>query len=140
MRYLGQGYELLVPVESAARDPAALAEQFHRRYERAYGYRDEQPVQIVTWHVALVRDGGARSGGAQRTERAKPRRTSRRRAYFPETGLVDVDVHDRACLSTGDIVHGPCLVAETTTTTVVLPGDRVEVASDGSLLVHIGAA
>jgi hypothetical protein len=29
------------------------------------------------------------------------------------------------------------LIGETTTTTVALPGDRVEVAADGSLLVHI---
>jgi N-methylhydantoinase A/oxoprolinase/acetone carboxylase beta subunit len=50
---------------------------------------------------------------------------------------VDVDVHQRSNLRPGDVVVGPCLVAETTTTTVVLPGDEVEVASDGSLLVHV---
>ncbi|HEY8644432.1 MAG TPA: hydantoinase/oxoprolinase family protein [Gaiellaceae bacterium] len=139
MRYLGQGYELLVPVDAGLRDPRALAEEFHRRYERAYGYRDEQPVEVVTWHVALVRARRAHGRANPRPDRATPGHARRRAAYFPESGLVEVEVHDRMELREGDVLRGPCLVAETTTTTVVLPGDRVEVAADGSLLVHIGA-
>jgi N-methylhydantoinase A len=64
---------------------------------------------------------------------------SRRRAYFPETGLLEVEVHDRGDLRVGQLLDGPCLVAETTTTTVVLPDDRVEMTHDGSLLVHVRA-
>src|SRR5262245_51054114 len=36
MRYRGQGYELLVPIEPGERDPGTIAEAFHRRYEQAY--------------------------------------------------------------------------------------------------------
>jgi N-methylhydantoinase A len=137
VRYLGQGYELLVAIDPALREPSAIAEQFHRRYERAYGYRDDQPVEVVTWHVALVRPGRPVVGREARRGPDEPRDARRRRAYFPETGLADVDVHPRGGLREGDVLHGPCLVTETTTTTVVLPGDRVEAAGDGSLLIHI---
>jgi N-methylhydantoinase A len=163
IRYVGQGYELRVPIDLGAgsvggkaaaarpenrvacgdpglRSTGAIAEQFHRRYERAYGYRDDQPVEVVTWHLALVRPRRAQAGPAGEAAGAAPPVPGRRRAYFPETGLVEVDVYDRPQLRSCDAPVGPCLIAETTTTTVVLPGDRVEVAADGALLVHIGAA
>lgn len=137
MRYVGQGYELLVPVDPRLRDPAGIAEEFHRRYERAYGYREEQPVEVVTWHVALVRDAGRPERPPPRLRAAAPRPDGSRPAYFPETGFVEVPVHARDSLDEGDVLEGPCLVSETTTTTVVLPGDRAEVGAGGSLLIHV---
>jgi N-methylhydantoinase A len=137
-RYVGQGYELLVPIDPADCRPETINESFHRRYESAYGYRDsEHAVEAVTWHVSLVRPSVSRSSDG-RSPRVSWGRSVTRRAYFPETGLVDVDVHDRGSLAPGQVVHGPCLVTESTTTTVVLQRDRVEVAGDGSLLIHIG--
>jgi N-methylhydantoinase A/oxoprolinase/acetone carboxylase beta subunit len=76
----------------------------------------------------------------ERREDAAPHVPGRRTVFFPETGLVEVDVHWRSDLRQEDTVRGPCLVAETTTTTVVLPGDTVEVATDGALLVHVAGA
>lgn len=140
MRYAGQGYELLVPIDPEERDPATIAEAFHRRYEHAYGYRGEQPVEAVTWHAALVRDAVERGGGSGRRHAGTAALPRRRDAYFPETGVVEVAVHERDALHEGSVLEGPCLVAETTTTTVVLPGDRVEVARDGSLVIHVEAA
>ena len=50
-RYVGQAYELLVPVPSGPLDDAALtalAERFEEAHEREYFYRfPEKPVQIV---------------------------------------------------------------------------------------------
>jgi N-methylhydantoinase A len=140
IRYVGQGYELRVPIDPGLLSPTAIAEEFHSRYERAYGYRDDQPVEVVTWQLALVRPRRGHAAPAGEAGGTAPPVPGRRRAYFPETGLVAVDVYDRSQLRSGDAPAGPCLIAETTTTTVVLPGDRVEVAADGALLVHIGAA
>src|SRR5262249_37893322 len=138
--YEGQGYELHVPIDPGERDPATITEAFHRRYEQAYGYRDAQhAVEIVTWHVSLVRPSATRSATKHVGGNGASADRSRRRAYFPETGLLQVEVHDRGDLRVGRLLDGPCLVAETTTTTVVLPGDRVEMTDDGSLLVHIRA-
>ena len=63
-----------------------------------------------------------------------------RRAYFPEAGPIEVELHDRRALRVGEIVCGPCLVGEPTTTTVVLGGDTVEVAPDGALVIDVAAA
>jgi N-methylhydantoinase A len=138
MRYEGQGYELRVPIDRDERDPTTIAEAFHRRYEQAYGYRDvAHAVEVVTWHVSLVRPSATRSPTPSLGEGGGSLKRSRRRAFYPETGVIEVEVHDRDHLRVGQFVEGPCLIGETTTTTVALPGDRVEVAADGSLLVHI---
>ena len=107
----------------------SFVEAFHRRYERAYGYRDaDSPVEVVTWHASLFRPGRA---GARRempeAAPAAPLVQGRRLVFFPETDSVEVSVYDRESLCPGDRFDGPCLVAEPTTTTVVLPDDRVEV-------------
>jgi N-methylhydantoinase A len=144
MRYTGQGYELLLPIAGAGDVPApdALVEAFHRRYERAYGYRDaDGPVEVVTWHASLVRLG--RVGASRETPDAPsttPDAHDRRRVFFPETGSLEVSVYIRELLRPGDRFHGPCVIAEPTTTSVVLPDDRVEVAPDGTMLIHVGAA
>jgi N-methylhydantoinase A len=138
MRYEGQGYELRVPIDRDERDPTTIAEAFHRRYEQAYGYRDvAHAVEVVTWHVSLVRPSATRSPAPSLGNGGGSLKRSRRRAFYPETGVIEVEVHDRDHLRVGQFVEGPCLIGETTTTTVALPGDRVEVAADGSLLVHI---
>ena len=141
MRYRGQGYEFLVPIDVATADPPRIAEAFHERYRQAYGYAEvEHPVEVVTWHIALVRSRAGRSPTPERRGGDRRGVPARRTVYFPETGLVDVDVHRRSDLRPGDTAPGPCLVSEMTTTTVVLPGDTVEVAADESLLVHVGQA
>ncbi len=141
MRYAGQGHEFLVPVDVEQADADRIREIFEERYEQAYGYAEQgHPVEVVTWHVALVKERAERQIPSQRASRADGGAPGRRTVYYPETGHVDVDVHQRSSLRPGDVVHGPCLVAETTTTTVVLPGDEVEVALDGSLLVHVMGA
>lgn len=137
MRYLGQGHELLVPIEGDDWEPAVFVEAFHRRYEQAYGYRDDRPVEVATWHAALARPqrgGGIIAPAARDGVPPPPSRV----VYFPETGPVEVAVYARAALRPRDVLEGPCLVAEQTTTTVVLDGDTVEVAPDYALVIRVG--
>jgi N-methylhydantoinase A len=64
-----------------------------------------------------------------------------RPAYFPEAGgLVDAVVIDRYAMRPGDTVHGPALVEERESTTVVLPGDALRLSVHGNLIIDIGAA
>lgn len=140
MRYCGQGYGLPVLLDDGPIDVASLSEAFHKRYEQAYGYRDDgQPVEAVTWHVTLVRD---RHDGKKRryAQTAASSPSGLRTVYFPELGSVEVALYDRDALEPGARVAGPCLVTEASTTTVVLPHDLVDVTTDGTLLVRIEGA
>ena len=63
---------------------------------------------------------------------------ARRPIYFTaETGWQEADVYQRDHLQTGNRIDGPCLIEEYASTTVVMPGDRVEVDEFGNLIIEV---
>jgi len=139
-RYVGQGYELTVPVPAGALDAAALARvraAFDEVYAARYGYANPtEPVEIVTWKLSAV-------GGSPRIALAKaPRRAGaaapkgRRRAWFPEAGgFTETPVYDRYALGAGARLEGPAIVEERESTTVLPPGTAATVDEWANLLV-----
>ncbi len=62
----------------------------------------------------------------------------RRRAYFPEmNGFSDVPVYDRYRLPPGATLRGPAIVEEREATTVVGPGDALEVDRHHNLVIAV---
>ena len=141
-RYVGQGYELTVPVPSGALDAAALVRiraAFDEVYAARYGYANPtEPVETVTWKLAAV-------GGAPRVALAKAAGDGRdgglkgaRRAWFPETrGWTDCPVYDRYGLAPGARVDGPAIVEERESTSVLPPGTSASVDEYASLIVTV---
>src|SRR2546426_487337 len=141
-RYVGQGYELTVPVPSGELDAAALARvraTFDEGYAARYGYANpREPVEVVTWKLSAV-------GGSPRIALAKAQTEDRgravkgsRRAYFPEArGYVDTPVYDRYALAAGARLTGPAIVEERESTTVLPPGASAAVDEYASLLVEL---
>jgi N-methylhydantoinase A len=144
-RYVGQGYELTVPVPSGRLDAAALARvraTFDEIYAARYGYSNpREPVEVVTWKLSAIGDAprvtlakagaGVAGGGAK----------ARRRAYFPETrGYVECVVYDRYGLAAGSRLRGPAIVEERESTTVLPPGTVADVDEYANLLVTLQAA
>jgi N-methylhydantoinase A len=139
-RYVGQGYELTVPVPVGPLDAGALEKvraAFDDLYAARYGYASpSEPVEAVTWklsaaagvpRVALAKVS-PRAGGAG----ARPPR----RAYFPEAGgWVQCAVHDRYALAAGETLAGPAIVEERESTTVLPPGVRARVDEYATLVV-----
>ena len=60
-----------------------------------------------------------------------------RDAFFG-AGPVPTPVYTRDALLAGNILVGPALVQEHASTTVVLPGDRLEVDVFGNLVITVG--
>ncbi|MEK7700526.1 MAG: hydantoinase/oxoprolinase family protein [candidate division NC10 bacterium] len=144
-RYVGQGYELTVPVPSGTLDAAALARvraSFDEIYAARYGYANAQEaVEIVTWKLSAV--GGspqiALAKASGNTGAAALKGT--RRAYFPEArGYVATPVYDRYALAAGMRLAGPAIVEERESTTVLPPGAAATVDAYASLIVEIAAA
>ena len=141
-RYVGQGYELTVPVPAGVLNSAALAivrKRFDEIYAARYGYSSsEEPVEIVTWKLSAI-------GGAPRVSLAKAAATAdgnarkgERPAYFPERGgFVDTPVYDRYALSAGTIITGPAIVEERESTTVLPPGATATVDAYANLIVTL---
>jgi N-methylhydantoinase A len=140
-RYVGQGYEVTVPVPLGRLDGAALARvrsTFHEVYASRYGYANPaEPVEIVTWKLSAV-------GGSPRVALAKAgagsadvRRKAMRRAYFPEArGYADTPVYDRYELAAGTMLTGPAIVEERESTTVLPPGVTATVDEYANLIAE----
>ncbi len=144
VRYVGQSYELEVPIAGDVVDDAAIdrvMEDFHALHERVYGHRDsDELVELVTFRVVLSQTPGRIPGGgvlpaAQGT--VAPRTT--RKAYFPEAGgLVDTPIYDRDVLGSGAVLESPSIVQQLDTTTVIYPGSSASIDVHGNLVIKIG--
>jgi N-methylhydantoinase A len=79
-----------------------------------------------------VEEGGAQTD-AQALRAHKP-------VYFRSAGqYVSTPVYRRDLLKSGNVFHGPALVEEHASTTVVQPGDTVRVDLYGNLQISIGS-
>ena len=140
-RYVGQGYEVTVPIPLGRLDAAALARvraSFHEVYAARYGYANPaEPVEAVTWKLSAV-------GGSPRIALAKAgasstdaRRKATRRAYFPEArGYTDTPVYDRSELAAGTSLTGPAIIEERESTTVLPPGVTARVDEYANLIAE----
>jgi N-methylhydantoinase A len=144
-RYVGQGYELTVPVPDGPLDTAALVRvrgSFDEVYAARYGYaQPAEPVEVVTWKLSAI-------GGAPRVALAKVATSpagaalkGHRRAYFPETGgWIDCPLYDRYNLTTGLQIAGPAIIEERESTSVLPPATTATVDDYANLIATVDAA
>ena len=142
VRYVGQSYELEVSIEGRDVDDKAIAqviEDFHALHERVYGHRDSDDlVELVTLRVVLSQAPGRTPGGPELvTSQGEPSPRITRKAYFPEAGgLIDTPIYDRDALGAGAVLHGPAIVQQLDTTTVVYPGSSATIDAHGNLIIE----
>lgn len=143
MRYVGQSHELTVNFRTAplaATDLAALVADFRQEHARVYGYATEAPVQLVTFRVTakarVTAPPQASFSVSGRDSHAA--RTGTRQAWFQQLAkYVETPVYDRKGLGPGTELHGPAIVEQMDTTTVVMPGDILTVDFHGNMLLSI---
>ncbi|TKX84227.1 hydantoinase/oxoprolinase family protein, partial [Halorubrum sp. SS5] len=102
-RYAGQSFELTVDVDRPF-DPAAVGERFAAAHESAYGYRADEPVELVNCRATATVPRTAPAVGVDAPEDPGPRTT--REAVFPE-GVRETPVYDRDRFPLGEAVEGP---------------------------------
>ena len=134
-RYLGQRYELPVAVESGPLDLGLVAERFHAEHERTYGYaRAEHPVEVHSaWVSAEVDLQPLRLPPAPRAS-GDPEPAAVRRVHFAGRGC-QTPVFRRDTLGAGTTLTGPAIIEQLDATTVLWPGQRLEVDRHGQLLL-----
>jgi N-methylhydantoinase A len=144
LRYVGQSFDLRVPVPDAVDEAAlsTLAERFHDEHRRRYGHAAPgDPVELVTLRVRargrvdppdLAPGADAREGSL-----ADARRGTRRVRFADER--PETPVYDRPRLPVGASFDGPAVVEGPESTTVVRPGMAVTVDDDANLLVEVDA-
>ena len=145
-RYVGQNFELAVPIASGATlgtdempDAAQLHASFCAAHETAYGYASaDDPIEIVNVRLsASVRLYREQEKPATADTHAAPQTREARPVYFDADATVDAQVYARADLRPGHVIIGPAIIEQLDTTTPIYPGDRAEVTVDGHLIIKI---
>jgi len=139
-RYAYQVWDLSIPLDGEGiDDEAALAkfeQSFHDAHERIFAVREPgQRIELSQWKGRVVAGTSKPPLAAERA--ASERTASRRVAYFPELGEVEIDVHEGGGLATGETVDGPALIVEPETTIVVYPGWRAHVSELGNYRLEL---
>ena len=138
MRFVGQGFEIEVPVD-AQDGPEQYLERFGAEYERIYGVRPEYDrAEVVTWRVRVygrfTQPELVRTVPGDGTTTAAPRT---RTVWFPETGSVEAPVLRMLEMTEGEAVVGPAILQLPESTAVVGPGDLAELDADGNLHITV---
>jgi N-methylhydantoinase A len=129
VRYVGQGWELVVPVGRPA-DEEQIRKTFEERHMAMYGFKLDRSIEVVTIRVFAVvtrRKPKLREPPAE----GEPKPISYRKVYFGE--WVETPVYRRENLPRGFKADGPVVIEERHSVTVVPPKWRVEVGKMGVL-------
>ncbi|BAD77179.1 hydantoinase/oxoprolinase family protein [Geobacillus thermoleovorans] len=144
MRYVGQEHAVKVPVPNGVMDEEAVKEmvsRFHHIHEKHYTFKlDGAPTEIVNLHLTAF--GVVQKPEIARLEKvgdnAEEALKEVRPVLFEDHGWIDTNVYDRGILNAGSVIHGPAIVEESSTSTVVYPGQTLEVDEYGNLIIHTG--
>jgi N-methylhydantoinase A len=146
VRYFGQAYEVRVDVPDGPVTgglTATVADAFHDEHRALYGYDFRHDArQEVEWvNLRVTGVGPIRKPALRQVapgQGAEAARTGTRRVYFDE--WVDAAVLDRARLGAGDVVEGPAVLEEFSSTVPLHPGFTARVDSYGNLVIRRSAS
>ena len=133
LRYLGQSYELTVPL---TRDFVA---RFHKLHEKRYGYGDaSRPVEVVSVRSSFV--GRTPKVRLQRQGKVstRPRPLETASVWFGGKAYK-TPMFDRKDLHHGHRIQGPAIIGEYSSTTLVPPECGCDVDEFGNLVLLRGA-
>ena len=140
LRYVGQNFELAVPVAiEALPDAAGLREHFFAAHEAAYGYcNPHDPVEVVNFRLtARGRLHRPPPPEPATTTGAAPERVEEREVWFGADAAVTTPVFERAALAPGQQFMGPAVIEQLDATTLVFPDDRASIDAAGNLLIEL---
>lgn len=142
VRYVGQGFEILVAMSQSSTDwRADLEKNYRLQYELLYQRQGpDVPLEVLSWRIVS-------SGPLPRVSLRRVRHEAdekdvalkgTRAAYFLTLGgFHPTPVYDRYALLPGTTVDGPAIIEERESTLIVPPDSTCAVESDGTLIVDL---
>ncbi|MGI0069622.1 MAG: hydantoinase/oxoprolinase family protein, partial [Nitrosopumilaceae archaeon] len=142
LRYEWQSHYIQIPVPDGTlteNDIATIANSFHEAHERNFGHR--RPAKIQSVHLRVRATGVLPRPRLQESEANLGSLSSVKRTrdvYIRSRGFVSAAIYKRSALSYGNVVNGPAVIEEETSTTFVRENDRLSVDKFGNLIIEIG--
>jgi len=146
MRYVGQNFELPVPVadSDAMRDarfriaPDVLSQSFFESHDRAYGYHNPQdPVEAVNLRLTAWGRLNHPKTGSDEIADGNPTPTETRPVYFNAGAPDAAAVYHRADLLPGHRIVGPAVIEQLDSTALVYPGDTATVDAALNFIIEL---
>ena len=137
IRYRGQAYELNVPFSKQLPESALAA--FHQLHQQRYGICDvHKPVEIVNLRLCIV----AASEPYSPPYRAPVPGDGAAALYAVRNivfagRFVKSNLYRRDELSSGDLIHGPAMITEYTSATILPPACSAQVDGYGNLVISV---
>ena len=144
MRYVGQNFELAVPLETAGDQAPALVvgdlqQRFFSTHEDNYGYfNPDDPIEII--NIRLTASGRLSPLADYRkldTSDTAPVTAGEREVVFRSDKPVTCPVFNRNDLKAGHILTGPAVIDQLDATTLLYPGDIGTVDESATLLITL---
>jgi N-methylhydantoinase A len=146
MRYVGQEHAVTVdlPLKVFERqDRDAIKRHFDEMHEQRYGTSaPDERAEIVSLRSTVT---GVMRKPPQETV-VRGRRAPDKAAFTGKRSVYlagkyrPTPTYARAALAAGNRIEGPALIEEHASTTVLLPGDALEVDAYGHLVIKVGGA
>jgi N-methylhydantoinase A len=118
---------------------AEVRESFHALHEQHYTFRLATPSELVNFHLtALGTVEKPRLPEIGRGDGVGGARKGARLVDFDELGRLQAAIYERDLLGPGERITGPAVVEEPACTTLLFPGDVLEVDRHGTLTIEVG--
>jgi N-methylhydantoinase A len=145
MRYVGQEHAVTVDFDGAflaTRDVDAVKQAFDRVHQQRYGFSSaDERAEIVSLRLSVTGVVSKPDHGlitkADTTSADAALLSVRPVEYGILGGRIETPIYDRARLRAGHKIHGPALIQEYASTTVLSPGDELVVDSFGNLDINV---
>jgi N-methylhydantoinase A len=137
LRYRRQGYELNIPYNP--RSPKRSIETFHQLHHQRYGFSDpRRPIEIVNLRLRMTAPAEPYSPPFRTpvTGNAASACYSERDIFF-DGDFMPSRLYRRDKLVPGDTIHGPAMITEYTSATVLPPASTARVDGYGNLILTI---
>jgi N-methylhydantoinase A len=139
VRYAGQSMEVRVVAPGGAIDQGfarRLIDAFHAAHLKTFGYNyaGQQKVELVNFCASAF--GMIERPSVPKLEARTRGVTPALRPVYFRGAFRDTPIHRRDSLSAGITIDGPAVVEEFGSTTVVFPGQSMEVDPHGILIIR----
>lgn len=142
LRYEWQSHHIQIPIprgDLAKDDIAKISNSFHEAHERNFGHR--RPAKIQSVHlrsraIGVLPKPKILESSVESDPKISPR--GRRDVYVRSLGYVSAEIYRRSELAYGNVVDGPAVVEEETSTTFLRENDRAVVDRFGNLVIEVG--
>jgi len=143
IRYLGQGYELTIPLgnNSAITNEqlVTLRQTFDEIHEKSFGHSaPEEDAEAVNYRLrtsALVTKATLRTHPPATVKLSTAQIGRRDVCFDAQSSLTSTPIYDRSLLGPGHIIAGPAIIEQLDSTTVVYPHQRASVDDYMNLVI-----